>query len=135
MDELEKSYENIISKKDREIGNLKQQLFKLNENMKNINPELSNMPSFTGSYGSNDFKELMSNENAYRYFEAITTSIKADQSIPKNIPSKVIEYYLVNEIIAEIGRNPKDQRYGLTSKGNYIYKEFFNKEFSSLNLK
>jgi hypothetical protein len=132
LKDKETEFEQLLVKKDQRIGSLELLVHdlesKLNDSSLNNQGKGFNKPKNT-KISVYDYGDLVKNEKAFKYFDEIVRSIKGFQGFPIDLPDEVKEYYIINDLVDETefgGRSIVD----LTSKGNDIYKDHFNSNFS-----
>jgi hypothetical protein len=126
-------FEKLFEKKDLEINELNTERNELTNKIVELTQQLSLVQNKNNKLkipnnasAIIDYEKFKKNKRAFQSFPKIAAAILSDSILPKNIESRVIEYYTLNKIIYKRGGINK---YNFADKGNEFYTLYFNETF------
>ncbi len=132
MRNQEDEFGKILQKRDEEIENLSTRIYQLQSEKNQLIQEKElqgkiipySSISNPNAYSTKDFENLKKAVIAYENFEEIIETVRNKNSFPENVSEDLKKYFLLNDIIVEKKLNDGRNIYSVSSKGDYMYKDF-----------
>lgn len=124
----EEKFEKLLQKKDEQISILNAQLTPSSET--NIGKkQIKGTANVSENKYLWDYSEFERNTKVSSFFDKIIATIKKNLRLEGIIPDEIIDFYTLNEIIAQDLRK-QNGYFELTDKGNYFFKQRINSKLS-----
>ncbi|MCX6246177.1 MAG: hypothetical protein NTW10_00450 [Bacteroidetes bacterium] len=112
---IQEKFDKLVTSKDEEIELLKKQI---DLTMKNQNT--SEITDFVNL--DEEYEDFVNHPNVIKHLDMIAYNAQNEYPMPTTIPENILNYYVVNDIIKNIGRGT----FKLTTKGKKFLKQYLN---------